>query len=180
MKNPLEDKILFLKVKRQDKEAYGQFYDLYVGRIYRFIFFKVSSAPDAQDLTSEVFLKLWQRLKEGQEIRNLNAFIYALARNTVIDYYRSKARTEKDLDEVGQIANEDKDMLAKQIVDSQLQGVLKGLDRLKSEYREVVILRFLDELSIKEISEILVKSKGAVRVLIHRALKALKNNIQDD
>lgn len=181
MYNPLAKRILFLKVKNQDPEAYGQFYDGYVARIYRFIFFKVNSAPDAQDLTSEVFLKLWQYIKEGKEIRNLNAFVYMIARNSVIDFYRQKARDREsvslDSGEAGEIKDEKKDLWQERMLSSDLENVLKGLEHLKDEYKEVIILRFLDGLPIAEIAQILNRSNGSIRVLLHRATRALKENL---
>ncbi len=182
MKNPLRKKILFLKVKSRDPEAYGQFYDLYVSRIYRFIFFKVNSSADAQDLTSEVFLKLWYYIREGREIKNLNAFVYMVARNAVIDFYRQnqRRRQEYSLDNPKTPELADKKTIgASQNFDFQLEELKAGLKGLKDEYREVIVLRFLDGLGISEIAEILNKSQGAVRVLIHRALKALKENISN-
>lgn len=179
MKNPLSRQILFLKVKNQDSEAYGQFYDLYVTRIYRFVYFKVNSTADAQDITSEVFLKLWQFVKEGKNIRNLNALVYMIARNSVIDFYRQKAgQVEEAISEDhDNIADDEKDLLRQQIMDSELNAVLKGMDHLKDEYKEIIVLKYLDELSPKEIAQVLNKSNGAVRVLLHRAVKALKENI---
>lgn len=181
MKNPLSQQILFLKVKNQDPEAYGQFYDLYVKRIYRFIYFKVNSVSDSQDITSEVFLKLWQYLREGKEIKNLNAFIYIVARNLVVDFYRQRRQEALSIndDKAPEIIDGRSDILKEQMVDSDLQATIKGMDRLKDEYKEAIILKYFDELSISEIAEILNKSKGAVRVLLHRALKALKDNINE-
>lgn len=181
MKNPLDKKILFLKIKSQDKEAYAQFYDLYATRIYRFIFFKVSSVSEAQDLTSEVFLKLWQHIKEGKEIKNLNAFIYIVARNAVIDFYRNRNRDAYSIDspDTPDIPDDKSSELHQQMIDSDMEGILKGLNNLKDEYKEVIVLKYLDELSISEISDVLNKSNGAVRVLLHRALKALKENIHE-
>lgn len=179
MKNRLAQKILFLKVRNQDPEAYSQFYDLYVSRIYRFVFFKVNSVADAQDLTSETFLKLWQYIREGRPIKSPNAFVYMIARNTVIDFYRNRNHENYSLDspEAAKISDEKADPLAQQVTDSQLKELLAGLNDLKDEYKEVIVLRFLDELSISEIAEVLRKPKGSVRVLLHRALKALKENL---
>lgn len=180
MRNPLNLKILFLKVKNQDPEAFGSFYDLYVTRIYRFVFFKINSVADAQDLTSEVFLKLWQCIKEGKDIKNLNAFTYMIARNLVIDFYRQNSKLEDSIsDDHTNIPDEEKDILRQQIMDSELNDVLKGIENLKDEYKEVIILRYLDELSISEIASVVGKSNGAVRVLLYRATKALKENIND-
>lgn len=181
MNNPLSDKILFLQVKNKDKEAFGKFYDLYATRIYRFIFFKVNTEHDAQDLTSEVFLKLWQSIKSDAEIKNLNSYVYGIARNTIIDFYRSGIKKEDSIDKEKYIDLPDmrKNQLQEQIKDSDLTNVLVNLKELKDEYKEVIVFRFLDEMSIGEIADIIKKSKGATRVLIHRALKALKKNIKD-
>jgi len=180
MKNPFTEKILFLRVKNKDHEAYGQFYDLYIDKIYRFIFFKVNSAEDAKDLTSEVFLRTWQYIKEDKKIKNLNAFVYMVARNCVIDFYRSRSRKEENEEFVSEshfnIA--DKQLIAEQLgEDLEISEVLKALNELKDEYREVIILHYLNELSAKEIAQILEKTPGAVRVLVFRALKALKEAI---
>lgn len=179
MKSPLGKKILFLRVKNKDKEAFGKFYDLYVTRIYRFIFFKVNSTTDAQDLTSEVFLKLWQYIKEDKEIENLNSLTYMIARNAVIDFYRHKSRKDESIEGAGleTIINEKDDLFERQAINSDLMHVLEGLGGLKDEYREVIVLRYLDELSIDEIAQILDKSAGSVRVLLHRATKTLKDTV---
>src|SRR3989338_3490757 len=96
----LKQRILLNQLKAQDPQAFAEFYDQYVSRIYRFIFFKVSSVSDAQDLTSEVFLKTWQYLKESpqEEIKNLSAWVYRLARNTVIDWYRQQNKQPLSLE----------------------------------------------------------------------------------
>ncbi|MFA6422381.1 MAG: RNA polymerase sigma factor [Candidatus Buchananbacteria bacterium] len=180
MKNPLIEKILFLKVKNKDKEAFGKFYDLYISRIYRFIFFKVNSVHDAQDLASEVFLKVWQYVREDKEIKNLNAFTYMVARNSVIDFYRQKSKKgdrEELIEEncIPRVIDEDNDLAEKHNLSIDIASVLAGLDNLKDEYKEIVVLRYLDELSIEEISQVLGKSKGAIRILTYRALNALKD-----
>lgn len=180
MKSPLNLKILFLKVKNQDPEAFGKFYDLYVTRIYRFVFFKINSVSDAQDITSEVFLKLWQSIKEGKDIKNINAFTYMIARNMVIDFYRQNHKFDEPIsEEHDNIPDDQKDLLRQQIMDSELSSVLKGIENLKDEYKEVIILKYLDELSISEIASVVGKSNGAVRVLLYRATKALKENVHD-
>ena len=185
MRNRLAEQILFLKVKNKDKEAFGKFYDLYISRIYRFIFFKVSSVSDAQDLTSEVFLKLWQYIRDDKKIENLNALIYRIARNSVIDFYRQKSRRDDreeliEENHLPQIIDEANDLADKQAISSEVKVMLKGLENLKEEYKEVIVLRYLDELSITEISDVLNKSKGSVRVLIHRALNVLKQSVENE
>ena len=103
-----------------------------------------------------------------------------IARNTVIDYYRQRSRQGEPMgDEHVKIPDEQKDLLRQQILDSELNEALKGLENLKDEYKEVIVLKFLDELSNSEIADILGRSNGAIRVLLHRAMKALKENIEN-
>jgi RNA polymerase sigma-70 factor (ECF subfamily) len=179
MKNPLAEKILFLRVKNKDHEAYGQFYDLYVDRIYRFIFFKINSEDDAKDLTSEVFLKTWQYIKDNRNVKNLNAFIYMVARNSVIDFYRSRSKKQETEELIGESHNNisDDSLLLQKMKEFEVADLLKALNTLKDEYREIIILRYLDELSVKEIALVLKKSPGAVRILVYRALNALKKSV---
>jgi len=181
MRNPIAEQLILIRIKNKDKDAYGKFYDLYVKRIYRFIFFKVNSEHDAQDLTSEVFLKVWQYIKDDKDIQNLNSFIYMVARNCVIDFYRQQVRkqdneTPADDSAYGN-ADEAADPQRKLAAASDLKEILAGLKNLKDEYREVIILRFIDELSIREITEILKKPNLSVRVLLHRAMEALKKEV---
>lgn len=167
-----------LRLKKKDPEAFSQVYDIYVTPIYRFIYFKVSSRQDAEDLTSEVFMKIWQYVTEtDDEIENLRALIYRSARNLVIDHYRKNARKDLIQDEelMNNIEDEKQQRLLKEIdVKIEMQNAEKILRQMKDDYREIIILRFIEELSIGEIAKILNKSKGSVRVALHRALKTAR------
>jgi len=79
------------------KEKFSEIYDQYIDKIYRFVYFKVSSEEVAEDITSKVFLKGWEAfqshgLGEDREILNTSAFLYQIARNAVTDHYREKAK----------------------------------------------------------------------------------------
>lgn len=179
MKSKLKEKYLLFKLRiKKDPEVFGEIYDLYVSQIYRFIFFKVANKEDAEDLTAEVFLRTWQYINEmgAEAIDNLQAFLYQVARNAVIDFYREKAQKELTSSEDLKIDLQDqKQNLAEKIQNSSmLQETKNALQQLKDEYREVIILRYIEEMSVGETAKVLGKSKGAVRVLLHRALKALR------
>ncbi|MFA5022647.1 MAG: RNA polymerase sigma factor [Patescibacteria group bacterium] len=173
-----QEKLLLLRLKKKDPEAFAQVYDLYVTPIYRFIYFKVSSRQDAEDLTSEVFLKIWQYVTETDEvIENLRALLYRSARNLVIDFYRRNAKRDYVQDEeILDLIQDEKQqsLLTKVDLEIEMKNVELILRKLKDEYREIIILRFVEELSINEIAEVLGKSKGSVRVILHRALKVVK------
>lgn len=181
----VHDTFLLLQLKTKDPTVFGRFYDAYIGRIHRFIYFKVSSKEEAEDLTAETFLKVWQHLFENKKIDNLNAFVYQVARNLVIDHYRKRSQQRLFVDnlatdeDIAAIPDPNQPNIEEQLqVLSDMVLVEKYLRRLKDEYREAIILRYIDELSVSEMSKILDKSKGTVRVLCHRALHALKAIIE--
>lgn len=166
------------------KKEFGKIYDRYAPRIYRFVYLKVSSPRDSEDLTSEVFLRFWKNISEdGQnkpKIDNPRALLYRMANNIVIDFYRKKSRTELIIDpEDNILANiEDKSNLNNKLnIDSDVEGIKTALSQIKDEYQNIIIWRYLDDFSNKEIANILEKPEGTIRVLIHRALKELKNHL---
>lgn len=175
----LKDKYLLFRAKTfRDAEAYGEIYDRYATRIYRFIFFKVGNQTDAEDLASEAFLKAWQYIKEGQPVRNLNALLYSIARNLVIDHYRFEAR-KKEFEERPLADIKDDSGAAKGLeIKQDEEKILSALKFLKNEYCEVIILRFFDDLPIGDIAQIIDKSQNNTRVLIHRALAALRKAVE--
>lgn len=185
MKRLLKEKFLLFRIRaKKDADAFGVIYDDYVKRIHRFIFFKVQTAEQAEDLTSETFLKAWQYLKEKKEVNNLQALLYTIARSVVIDHYRATAA------ERGNLPLETGEHLETEVADTAAEKslrdvetsfdttlVLERLRGLKEEYRDVVIMKFLDEMSTGEIAQILGKSRANVRVLLHRATRALTDAI---
>ena len=175
----VKEKYLLFKVKTfNDPDAYAEIYDSYAPRIYRFIFFKVGNKADAEDLTSETFLKVWEYLKDGQRVKYLSALFYSVARHIVIDFYRLRAK-RRDIEEpiTADIPSGQLNMLEKMDIKQDAEVILKHLKLLKDEYNEVLVLRYLNELSIGEISKIIDKSPNNTRVLIHRALSALRKII---
>lgn len=173
----IEDKFLILKTKAGDENAYGKIYDAYVKEIYRFIYLKVASREEAEDLTHEVFIKIWQYVKNNnQAIKNLRAFLYQTARHLTVDYYRKKKSIPLDESQLAQAADRQVAPAFEQQFDKQqkFENLEQALLKIKDQYREVLILKFTQDLSLSEIAKILNKSKGAARVLVHRALKELR------
>ena len=178
----LKDQFLLWRIRsKKDAEAYGEIYDQYIAKIYRFIFFKVGRAEDAEDLASETFLKTWQYVSEGKPVKNLNALLYSVARNLVIDHFREKKTRHEAVLEDELLENlADKSDLAKKLeIGREMKNVLRSLRSLKDEYREIIVMHYIDELDIGEIAEILGKSRGNVRVTLHRALTAARETIDN-
>lgn len=185
MSEHLKEKWLLYRLKiKRDPDAYAEIYDLYAPRIYRFIYFKVPSSLDAEDLTAEVFLKVWQFVNEKGEIEKLGGLLYKIARNLVIDFYRKRKKQEiaiEDVDEVYlQRLSDAGQAVEKMALKSEAQEILKSLRLLKEEYREVLTLRYIDGLDHSEIAAILGKSYLNTRVLNHRALKTLRKILEQN
>ncbi|MBU4332197.1 RNA polymerase sigma factor [Patescibacteria group bacterium] len=168
------EKRLIRKVQNGDAEAFAQIYDEYIDKIYKFIYFKVKTPQEAEDLTSQVFTKILEYILSGREIESIQALIYATARNQVVDKYRGKLQ-EVPLDWA--IAKQETISQELEITDdfAKVEQVLK---KLKGEAREAIVLRYIEEHSIKEVAKILGKSEGAVRTMIHRAIKDIRGEIE--
>lgn len=183
-----KEKKILQEIREGKRQAFGRVFDEFAPKIYRFVYFKVNSREKAQDLTSEAFLKSWQYLNEGKKVDNLQALLYQIARNLVIDSYRQKSRSDILMSDLKNNQTDSSPNLEEAIEGengdptgaiSAQQDLKKALARIKDEYREVVVLHHLEELSVREIAHILGKSEGSVRVLAHRALKELKRALKE-
>lgn len=159
------------------RKIFSGIYDQYMDQIYRFVFLKVSSQEIAEDLTSETFTRAWESMKGGVEINNCRAFLYQIARNLVIDHYREKGKNQVISAELAPIIDPREDLEKTAILNSDLETVKKAITNLKDDYQNVLIWHYLDDLPIPELSKMLDKSEDATRVLLHRALKSLKNEL---
>jgi len=166
---------------QNSRKIFSQIYDQCIEKIYRFIFLKVNSQEAAQDLTSETFLKFWKRFNKSQEpaIENPRAFLYQIARNSIIDYYRQRPKSSLIPLEGIQIKDPNINPEKEVLLDSDLQELNLALTKIPEDYQDVIIWYYLDELAISEIAEILDKSENTVRVTIHRALKTLREAIDN-
>jgi len=159
------------------RKIFSEVYDQYIEQIYRFVFLKVSSEEIAEDLTSEVFTRAWESMKGGADIKNCRAFLYQIARNKVIDHYREKGKNQVVSAEFEPIIDPRENLEERAILNSDLEVVKKAITNLKDDYQNVIIWHYLDDLPIPEVSKILDKSEDATRVLLHRALKSLKDEL---
>ncbi|HRH33028.1 MAG TPA: RNA polymerase sigma factor [bacterium] len=181
------EQALFLRLKKhKDKQAFIEAYDLYIEQIFRFIYFKVGDRDEAEDIASMVFLKCWNYIYEGNlgDYQTLKSLLYKIARNTIIDYYRkTQHRQNIPLDDIAQTTaaiDTEPNPEEQAATAFDFQKVMEEkLPQLKEEYREVIVLRFINELSIAEISSVIGKTNGNVRVMIHRALESLQQLVKE-
>jgi RNA polymerase sigma factor (sigma-70 family) len=158
-------------------EDFGQIYDQYVTRIYRFIFLKAPSQEIAEDLCSEVFVQVFEEFNKTT-ILNMQAFLYQVARNIVADHYRKETKMQiVPLEEMDIVGPFEDSLLEDVIVRAEMEEVRKVLAQIHDEYQNLIIWRYLDELSIPEIAQIEGKTEGSVRVGLHRALDSLRSKM---
>lgn len=172
------------RLKSHDREAFVKAYDENINDIHRFVYFKIGNKEEANDLTSMVFLKTWNHIQNNslEDSKTLRALLYKIARNTIIDYYRetgNKITASLD-DEDHKIDVVDDSVDPQEKIDSEanLELIKSKLPLLKEEYREVIIMKFINDLTLEEISDISGKKIGNIRVILHRALGALKGLIE--
>lgn len=159
------------------RKEFSRIYDNYIGKIYRFIFLKVSSEEVAQDLSSETFTKGWEKFK-FESIDNPSAFLYRIAHNLVIDHYRQKGRTQYVQVDNLPIIDPGQTVEEMVMISSDIDRIKTELADMKDDYQNVIIWHYLDDLSIREVAKLLDRSEAATRVLLSRALDSLKKNIK--
>lgn len=155
------------------KSQFLNAYDAYGDAIFRFCVLKVSNRELAQDLAQEVFMKYWQTLRKGEKLQNERAYLYTLARNLVIDWYRKKK--ESSLDVLTEAGIEFQGDTSKSITDSaEAREAFEVIGQLEEGDREVLTLRFVEGFSPKEIADVTGESANTISVRIHRALKKVQ------
>ncbi|PIR88525.1 MAG: hypothetical protein COU09_01780 [Candidatus Harrisonbacteria bacterium CG10_big_fil_rev_8_21_14_0_10_44_23] len=164
--------------KKGDQDAFATLYDHYHTPIYRFVVLKVSLRHEAEDLAHEVFLSAWRNLPRFKSRGfPFSSWLYKIARNRVIDYYRT-AKPKVDLEDIPQgLTQDDVDHEADLNLDFDLKRVKAAMQTLSPDQQDVLILRYVEDYSPKEISKILKKKEGTIRIIQHRAIKALKEKI---
>lgn len=170
------DRLVVLS-QQGDTEAFAQIYDMLVVPIYRYIYYRVH-AGDAEDLTEMVFLKAWENLLQYQKTQySFSAWLFKIARNLVVDYYRAHTFSEELDPSLPDTRREaDPEAYVENVLDQ--QTLKTALSRLKESYQQVIILKFINDLPNSEIARIMGRSEGTVRILQFRALAALKRILE--
>jgi len=172
--------ILVEEAQNGSTEAFSKIYDQFIDTIYRYVYYRVKS-DDAEDLVETVFLKVWENLKKYKRSSSgFSSWIFRIAHNLVVDYYRLKK--DKDVSELDvQLADDKRDHNPiKQTEDVFNSEILKkALSKLKRHYQEIIVYKFVNEFSNEELAKLLKKSEGSLRILQFRALKALKYELDE-
>lgn len=176
------DEVTLINLARTDPEAFGVLYERYVERIYNYIYFRVGNANDAEDLTSKVFFKALKSIG-GYKHMGLpfSAWLYRIAHNLVANYHRDGLRTKEISIENLTLPDTSKhptpELRMQQIQENDfLLGIINDLSPQK---RELLLLKFVENLTNQEISFIFGKTEGAIKSLYHRTLLELRDRVKE-
>jgi RNA polymerase sigma-70 factor (ECF subfamily) len=159
----------------RDAEAFGQIYDEYVDQIFRYIYYKVGNIPESQDLTGQTFLKAFENI-ESYEMRDVafSSWLYRIAHNLVVDHFRRESKRESvSIDEQPPAASNHGNPAETVMADLESERLYKAMQRLTHNQREVLVLKFIDNLSNNRVAEIMGMSVGAVKSTQKRGLLSL-------
>lgn len=160
------------KAKTNDNRAIGKLCEHFYSKIYRFIYYRVNSIEDAEDLTSEVCLRVIKSLPEQKGL--FYAWIFRIASNMITDYYRRRS-VRSNVTSTGDLIEEMIDV--KRTAGEQLeqQELRQAIKHLTEEQQQVIVLKFIEGYDTVEVADLVGKSAGAVRAIQFRALTALRN-----
>lgn len=159
---------------RRDHAAFAQLYDRFVDQIFRYIYYKIGSRTDAEDLTAQVFMKAWEAIGNYRWTdRPFAAWLYRIAHNLIVDRFRAHHESDP-LDEITSVPESGASV--EEVVEGKLTGeaLRVAIRRLTPDQQQVIMLRMLEGYDTAEVAAIMGKQEGAVRTLQHRALAALR------
>lgn len=141
--------------------------------LFRYCYFKVSDRELAKDLVQEAYFRTWNCLGKGEKIDNIRAFLYKVLNNLVIDEYRKKKAISLE-----QMAENgfDPAFNDRESIEDKIDGkmAVEMLQFIPESYQEVIFMRYVEDMSLKEISEIVGETENAISVRVHRGLKKIK------
>jgi RNA polymerase sigma-70 factor, ECF subfamily len=166
------------RVSQRDTDAFQVLYESHLDTVYRYVYYKVGNGQLAEDLTQHIFMKAWEAINRYQW-RELpfQHWLLRLARNTVIDHYRStKPANASLLDPIGDGIDPEEELAQTEMI----QTLQEAVRQLPDEQREVIVLRFIEQMPHADVALHLGKSAATVRVIQHRALQALRRLLEQD
>jgi RNA polymerase sigma-70 factor (ECF subfamily) len=169
-------KELIAKIQNGETDFFAEIYELFAQKIYAFIFYKTFHRETAEDLTSQTFTRALEKIRSFDSQKgSFNSWIYAIARNSVIDFYRTK-KDLKNIDDVFDLASST-DVSAEFAQKNDFTEIHSALRKISPRQREIILLRIWEGLKFREIAEILEKSEAAVKMDFGRGIQNLKKEI---
>ena len=163
-----------------DADDFGRLYDLHVERVYRHIYYRVGNTVDAEDLTQQVFIKAWEAIRRYKKTAApFLAWLMRISHNLVVDFYRSKKDTAFLDDE---LVIEDRTPGPEQLAEEKFdqEQIRRVILQLPEDQQQVVLMSFIEGFSYSEIAAAMGKKEGNIRVIVHRALKRMRQILETE
>ena len=180
MSSPIDEKALIERAK-EDKDAFGQLYELYVERIYKYVYYRTGNVADAEDLTAKIFIRAMKHIPRYKDQGvPFSAWLYRIAHNLVANWHRDNSRRKMvALDDITHwhVGEESPEFATQLLEDKTL--LLSAIRRLPNDRQELLILKFVERLSNAEIGDIMGRSEGAIKSLYHRTLLSLREDLHE-
>ncbi len=180
MRTRVNIKKLVHDARNGDKEAVGVLYDTFIDAVYRFVFFRVSTREDAEDIAEAAFVSIFEHIRDYNE-RGLpfEAWVYRITRNKIIDYYRSTKKTVS-LAESADVPDEKQNPERETERKLTKEYIMDCIRKLPESYQEIIILKYIEDKTNEEISGLLDKPLAHVRVLQSRAVQKLRTVVDHE
>lgn len=178
-----DPKKLIERAKAGDKKAFGNLYSLYFVPVFRYVYLRIQSREEAEDLTQTVFMKVYQSLGKYRDVgKDPLAYFFTVARNSIIDFSRKKKDVSfgAESEAILEIQSNDEDPIARLEKDESAQKIRKAISSLPEMQKEVIVLKYINEMTNEEIAKILDKNEAAIRQIQHRALEKLKKFLKEE
>lgn len=160
------------------KEQFIQAYNDYADALFRYCYFRVFDREQAKELVQEIYIRAWGYVVKGSDIPHMKALLYKIANNIVIDYVKKKKSLSLEaLEESGYTPSIDQEQDLKNEIT--VQGILKVMDQLPKKYKDVIVFKYVDGFSVKEIAKMVAQKENVVSIWLHRGLKQLRQLLEN-
>jgi len=175
-----EEEVL-ARASQGDRESFGQLYEHYVERIFNYVYYRTGNAHDAEDLTARVFQRAMNHIvKYTDRGVPFSAWLYRIAHNLVANWHRDRSRKQEiPLDDLPILPTKGDHPERNLVYSQEQETLLRMIRKLPPERQNLLILKFVENMSNAEIGKIMGRSEGAVKSLYHRTLLALRDQLED-
>jgi RNA polymerase sigma-70 factor (ECF subfamily) len=175
----INDNTILDQAIQGDSEAFGVLYERYVTRIYNYIYYRIGSSYDAEDLTERVFMRALRHIGSYNN-RGLpfSAWLYRIAHNLVANWYRDNSRRKEIPLDDGIMTSHQSSFPEQEVMHTEeREWLLQVIRKLPPDRQQLVILKFVDHLSNAEIGQIMSRTEGAIKSLYHRTLLTIRDEL---
>jgi len=162
---------------QKSETAFLAAYDAYADAIFRYCYVRLHDREQAKDVTQETFVRTWEWLAKGNKAENLRAFLYRIATNITVDLYRKRRDVPLEALPHGADIRDDA-RSADPLYAAQVRHVVSAIERLDPTYADALLMRYVEDMPVKEIARALGISENAASVRLHRGITRLKKELQ--